>query len=730
MKRFTLTMISIIFMIIGNINAQTTGDYKSVGDVTLSASTNWQTWNGTQWVAASRAPQFGDGTITISTGNTLLTDWGQYFSISKLVINGYIVLKNNATLTILSSGTSNDLTVNNNISIDGSLNLSSGTKVVFNKDVTMTNQSGAGFSLAGVQLVNYGNFSFSYRPVTFDANSKITNQKGATFDMSGINPTFIGTFDNYGTLKVQGSFTVNQNSVLTNYPNSQFVFSNDGGNVNINGTFNNSAAINYLSKVIDVSSTGIYNSLNGATITLGWGSVTIEGLLYNTGIISYPDNYNKISFGTNGVYEHAQNGGNIPLINNCSTTGTVRISGVTTTAPTFPASQTTYYNLEWKCASQTSAAPLPTTITVNNRLILNGGYITVGNNNQLILGTNAKSTIMNETSFVNTPGNGVMRKYFSDTVTFVFPLGSTLGGGTSNTATVKFTNGSFSSGSSYLDAKLTSSKHPNNNSGTSYLNCYWTLSSADIKNFSANASFKYSSANLFGDAANMFLLRYNGSSWATYEHPLNNTLSITGLTSFGDFTGGLDGGLPVELESFTSVVTGRDVNLKWATSKEINNSGFEVERSVAGKNEWTSLAFVKGNGNTNTLTQYSYSDVKLETGSYQYRLKQIDYNGNYEYHNLNGDITISVPTKFDLTQNYPNPFNPTTKIDFSIPSNGAVKLAVYDMSGKEVKVLVNDTRNAGYYTVQFDASGLSSGTYFYRISAGSYSAVKKMVLIK
>ena len=211
---------------------------------------------------------------------------------------------------------------------------------------------------------------------------------------------------------------------------------------------------------------------------------------------------------------------------------------------------------------------------------------------------------------------------------------------------------------------------------------------------------------------------------------MNNTLSITGLTSFGDFTGGLDGAMPVELESFTSAVSGRDVNLKWATSKEINNSGFEVERSVAGKNEWTSLVFVKGNGNTNTLTQYSYSDVKLETGSYQYRLKQIDYNGNYEYHNLNGDITISVPTKFDLTQNYPNPFNPTTKIDFSIPSNGAVKLAVYDMSGKEVKVLVNDTRNAGYYTIQFDASGLSSGTYFYRISAGSYSAVKKMVLIK
>ena len=728
MKRFTLTIIAIIFTVIGTINAQTTGDYKSVGNVTLSASTNWQTWNGTQWVAASRAPQSGDGTITISTGNTLSTDWGQYFSISKLIINGSIDLKNNATLTILSSGTSNDLTVNNNISIDGSLNLSSGTKVVFNKDVTMTNQSGAGFSLAGVQLVNYGNFSFAYRPVTFDANSKITNQNGATFDMSGLNPTFLGTFDNYGTLKVQGSFTVNQNSVLTNYPNSQFIFSNDGGNVNINGTFNNSTAINYLSKTITISTSGIYNNLNGATITLGWGTVTIEGLLYNTGNITYPDNYNRISFGMNGVYEHAQNGGNIPLINNCATTGTVRISGVTTTAPTFPASQTTYYNLEWKCASQTSAAPLPTTITVNNKLILNGGYITVGNNNQLILSANAGVTVSNSTSFVNTPGNGVMRKYFSSNTPFVYPLGSTLGGFTDNSVTVTFTSGSYNGG--YVDAKLTSSKHPNNSSGTNYLNCYWTLTSGNMQSFSANASFKFSPANLVGDATGMFLLRYNGTSWATFEHPSNNVLSITRLTSFGDFTGGLEGALPVELESFTSAVTGRDVNLKWATSKEINNSGFEVERSVAGKNEWTSLAFVKGNGNTNTLTQYSYSDVKLETGSYQYRLKQIDYNGNYEYHNLNGDITISVPTKFDLTQNYPNPFNPTTKIDFSIPSNGAVKLAVYDMSGKEVKVLVNDTRNAGYYTVQFDASGLSSGTYFYRITTGSYSAVKKMVLIK
>ena len=81
-------------------------------------------------------------------------------------------------------------------------------------------------------------------------------------------------------------------------------------------------------------------------------------------------------------------------------------------------------------------------------------------------------------------------------------------------------------------------------------------------------------------------------------------------------------------------------------------------------------------------------------------------------------------------QNYPNPFNPTTTIEYALPASGYVTLEIYDVLGREVKTLVNDNESAGYHFVVFDASELPSGVYFYRISAGKYTSVKKLVLVK
>jgi len=733
MNKFFLVLIMIIAAV--NVQAQSTGDYQSKGNVTLSSATNWQRYNGSSWEDAKNAPTESDGVITISTNHQLVFDWNESRTINQLVINGTIDLKNNATLTITSSGTANDLTVNNNISIDGNLVLASGTKVIFNRNVTMTGQASLKFPFNGVTLDNKGTFTLNNRPVSFDANSNILNELNATFDMNAANPAFSGKFDNYGKLNVKSYFSITANSVLSNYKNSQFSTQDYPGTIDIYGTFNNS--VNFEYAVLNIKSTGVYNSLDGAAIKIkDGGSITIEGLLKNTGTITYPNNWNNIVFGNNGVYEHAQNGGTIPLINNCASAGTVRISGVTTTSPTMPyivnwpyPKQAAYYNFEWNCPNQTSDAQLDTTITVNNQLILNAGYITIGSNQQLIMAASANVSSVIAGSFVKTKANGVMRKYFASKGSFTYPLGDNANDGTYNPVTINFTAGTFSS-SSYLDINTTSSKHPNNTSGTSYLNRYWTISPSDISSYSADASFTFASADLVGDASKMFLVRYYNNQWITYQHPMNNVLSITGLTTFGDFTGGLDGAMPIELQSFTYSVTGRDVNLKWVTSKEENNSGFDVERTISGKNEWTKIAFVKGNGNSSSPIEYKYSDNKLNTGIYEYRIKQIDYNGNYEYYKLSGIIDITLPVKYDLSQNYPNPFNPTTKIEYSITSNNFVKLSIYDITGKEVKVLVNEMKNAGYYTLEFNASGLSSGVYFYRLSTDNFSSVKRMVVLK
>lgn len=192
--------------------------------------------------------------------------------------------------------------------------------------------------------------------------------------------------------------------------------------------------------------------------------------------------------------------------------------------------------------------------------------------------------------------------------------------------------------------------------------------------------------------------------------------------------------LPVTLESFTSVVNGRNITLKWITSSEINNKGFEVERKTS-STEWNKIGFVDGKGNTSASSSYSFEDKNLTSGKYYYRLKQIDFNGNYKFYDLNSATEIGLPEKFDLSQNYPNPFNPTTKIDFALPSDSRILLVIYDVAGREVKTLFRgDLKQAGYYTYEFNAGSMPSGVYFYRLVAESNGKQnimsKKMLLIK
>lgn len=192
--------------------------------------------------------------------------------------------------------------------------------------------------------------------------------------------------------------------------------------------------------------------------------------------------------------------------------------------------------------------------------------------------------------------------------------------------------------------------------------------------------------------------------------------------------------LPVELTDFNSSVYANKVNLSWTTASEHNNKGFYIERnfSVNGSNsfEWISIGFIKGSGDLNTVTEYSFQDKDLMTGVYQYRLKQTDYNGLYEYFYLNNEVEILRPDDFKLSQNYPNPFNPSTNIEFTIPADGSVRLDLYDITGSEVKNLLSGNYTAGYYNVKINAEDLSGGIYFYRLTAGSYTTTKRMILLK
>ena len=196
-----------------------------------------------------------------------------------------------------------------------------------------------------------------------------------------------------------------------------------------------------------------------------------------------------------------------------------------------------------------------------------------------------------------------------------------------------------------------------------------------------------------------------------------------------------DSPLPVELTSFSALAQSNAVNLTWETETEVNNYGFEVERTVVGTThelslQWAKVGFVEGHGNSNSAKQYSYVDNSVRAGqSYSYRLKQIDFDGQFEYSKV-VNVEVGVPMEYSLAQNYPNPFNPSTSIEYTVPSNEYVTLKVYDVLGNTVSTLVNENKEAGKYNVMFDASNLTSGIYFYSIQAGKFNQVKKMMLVK
>ncbi|MHA2100020.1 MAG: metallophosphoesterase [Candidatus Kariarchaeaceae archaeon] len=190
-----------------------------------------------------------------------------------------------------------------------------------------------------------------------------------------------------------------------------------------------------------------------------------------------------------------------------------------------------------------------------------------------------------------------------------------------------------------------------------------------------------------------------------------------------------DSALPVELNSFNGKYVDNSIILNWKTETEVNNYGFELERYL-GSYPWEKIAFIQGNGNSSSPIFYSHTDSDIKNSSvYHYRLKQIDTDGSFSY-SREISITVDIPLYFLLSQNYPNPFNSVTKINYSIPKEGLVKIGLYDALGNDIETLVNEEKPAGTYEVVFNGTKLTSGIYFYRIQLGELIKTKTMVLMK
>ncbi|MFH0734554.1 MAG: endonuclease [bacterium] len=214
------------------------------------------------------------------------------------------------------------------------------------------------------------------------------------------------------------------------------------------------------------------------------------------------------------------------------------------------------------------------------------------------------------------------------------------------------------------------------------------------------------------------VIPYNGTG-SSINYKINGTLPrVVGVQA-----------LPVELTSFNCNTVDNSVILDWTTSTEINNNGFEIERRLdLDVNYWENVGFVKGNGNSTEINRYSFTDMLTVPGKYCYRLKQLDFDGSFEY---SQEVFVNVlkPINYKLNQNYPNPFNPTTKIAFQLPEDSKVAIRIYNVLGQLVYTLLEENMSAGSYEKEFNASSLQSGVYFYRLETDNFSDVKKMVLL-
>lgn len=268
----------------------------------------------------------------------------------------------------------------------------------------------------------------------------------------------------------------------------------------------------------------------------------------------------------------------------------------------------------------------------------------------------------------------------------------------------------------------------------------WSAANNGLSELNVNCLEVYGQYVFAGTDSGVFLSTNVGASWRELNGGLEfrhiNALEVNGIYLFaGTVSGGvwrlsLETPLPVELLQFVAVAGPGKVTLSWSTSSEVNSYGFEIEKKANESSAWSMIGFVRGIGTTGIASNYAFEDRNIMTGTYDYRLKQIDYNGIFTYHYLDRSVTIGLPENYSLMQNYPNPFNPVTVIRFSLPVREFVSLVIYDSRGSEIQKIVSETMLPGYHSVSWYAGDLPSGAYFCQMNAGSYSNVKKLVLLK
>ncbi|MFQ5571498.1 MAG: hypothetical protein ACE5G0_17605 [Rhodothermales bacterium] len=343
--------------------------------------------------------------------------------------------------------------------------------------------------------------------------------------------------------------------------------------------------------------------------------------------------------------------------------------------------------------------------------LLNGGIVDLGTTTMLVEQTGGLVTggtgVLTATRTLNAP-NGVNVAGLGATITSSINLSSTV---------VTRGHEAYTSGSNQGIAR------------------YFAISPTTNTGLNATLVFHYDESELGGAIEvdlRLFRSTDNGVRWTQMggvPDPTGNTVTLTGIDAFSHWTLAGEGLLPVELVAFEAFVDGDEVTLTWATASETNNAGFEVEREME-TGKWKMVGFVEGHGTTLERQTYAHRIEALEPGRYVYRLKQIDFDGTFEY-SPEVEVSVAVPGRFYLSPAYPNPFNPKTQVNLAVAQRQRVQVAVYDGLGRRVASLYAGMLEADQTRrMVFEAGGLPSGLYVIRAVGETFSVVRSVMLIR
>lgn len=458
----------------------------------------------------------------------------------------------------------------------------------------------------------------------------------------------------------------------------------------------------------------------------------------NSAIVSTIGQVNSITLGTNASLV-VTTGGNISIASNINigtsavfnpSNGIVNFIG--SVSQTIPSATYSQLNISGS-ASKVIAGP----VNISNALSLDASKLLIGNSNITI----ATGATVNYTSgYLVTNGTGsFIKNGIGSSISNQIPIGASVNSFNGISITNSGTTDNFS-------FRVIDNVYPNYSAQTpsgsaitsNAVDKTWFISEGTSGGSNATVTFEWNSANeLTGfTRANSYVSHYNGTTWmasspiaASGSNPYNQTLN--GITSFSPFGVGSGGTLPVKWIRFNGALANKITNLNWATASEVNNKGFEVERSFNGTN-FENIGFVNGNGNSNAISNYLFNDnlstINQQLSTIYYRLKQVDFDGNFEYSNtiivkednaneFGNDVTIS-----------PNPFNNQIQLNFSSDNNSTVNLVLIDALGRIVYNKSLPTVNGTNNLIINDIATLKAGIYFAHLeSNGTVTKTVKML---